>query len=611
MSFTVSHAVTAQTEEKSFSALKESILTAAKAAKEAGRRDALVIDIQGGWHYLDTPLVLSAEENPELLSLDITLRGKDGDTPKIHCFRRIELSEFETVEGKPYLKYQLPKGEDGKYPHFHNLFLNAVSLSPAKSAIWRNPDALTAEEKKGEAKREGFYIPFEIAERLASDDLGSTELTMLVEWEFVTVHIASVDLARTKEIGGAVYALATLKDGEMDAFCVDCHRQLNIPNRETYLINSPAFLTPNTYAYDYERGVIYVLPKNTEKIAGQFVQYPTTESYLYLEGLENFTVEHIEFTGTTVKYLCNKHYHSGQANTLKHEGRIKTAAVVASNMKNFTVRGCNFRDLGGNGLLLINKTVGARIESSLFENIGMSALSVGNPTTKWEDPVNRNFNIRIENNLFRRIGYEYPSALCVCVAMVDGLKVLHNTIEGCAYSAMSIGWGWLPVDYLPGEKCNVRAAEIAFNYIHNYMDILRDGGAIYVVGANAKPEGYPERFNFMHDNYAELDVMRDGSKYGYYCDGCATNWEVRHNVIVNCANPLYSQHHPLALSYHNHFFDNYSTTEPIKWFQAPGRDVVFYDCKVETAGFEALAEAYPTAREIKENAGCSLKLLPM
>ena len=611
MSFTLSHAVNSQAEHKSFSALKEGILAAAREAQSAGRRDKLVIDIEGGWHYLDTPLVLSAVENPELLSLDITLRGKNGDTPKIHCFRRIELSMFEAVEGKPYLKYQLEKGEDGEYPHFHNLFLNAVSISPAKSVAWNNPDSLSPEEKKGDAHREGFYIPYDVAERLASDALGSTELTMLVEWEFVTVHIASVDLTKKKEFGGKTYALATLWEGEMDAFSVDCHRQLNITNREAHLANTPAFLSPDTYAYDYKNGTIYILPKDTEHIAGQFVQFPVAENYLTLEGLENFSIEHIEFTGTTVKHLCKTLYHSGQANTLKHYGRLRTAAVVASNMKSFTVSGCNFRDLGGNGLLLVNQTVGARIESCLFENIGMSALSVGNPTTKWEDPVNRNFNIRIENNLFRHIAYEYPTALCVCVAMVDGLKVLHNTIEGCAYSAMSIGWGWLPVDYFPGEKCNVRAAEIAYNYIHNYMDVLRDGGAIYVVGANAKPEGYPERFNCMHDNYAELDVRRDGSKYGYYCDGCATNWEVRHNVIVNCANPLYSQHHPLALSYHNHFFDNYSTTQPIKWFQAAARDVLFYDCYVVEDGFDALAAAYPVARNIKENAGCSLKLLPM
>ena len=127
--------------------------------------------------------------------------------------------------------------------------MNAVSLSPAKSAVWRNPDTLSPEEKKGDAKRAGFYIPYEIAETLASDDLGSTELTMLVEWEFVTLHIASVDLTKTKEFDGARYALAIPKAGEMDAFCVDCHRQLNIGNREAHFANAPAFLTPDTYEF--------------------------------------------------------------------------------------------------------------------------------------------------------------------------------------------------------------------------------------------------------------------------------------------------------------------------------------------------------------------------
>ena len=172
---------------------------------------------------------------------------------------------------------------------------------------------------------------------------------------------------------------------------------------------------------------------------------------------------------------------------------------------------------------------------------------------------------------------------------------------------MSVGWGWEPVNYTKGESCNVRNAEIAYNYIHNYMDVLRDGGAIYVLGGNADPAIHTDRFNCMHDNYACLDVRRDGSKYGYYCDGATSNWEVRDSVIINCATPLYSQHHPLALSYHNHFFNNYSTTHHRREFHAPGRDVLFYDCHVVEEGEDALYEAYPIAKEIKAAAGCNLK----
>ncbi len=593
---------------KDLSMLKESILAMAREAKESDRHATLCVDIQGGWHYLDAPITLSAVENPELLSLDITVRGKNGDRPRIYNFQRIELPAFERVEGKPYLKYQLPKDKDGNYPLFRNLFLNAISIPMAKSAMWHNPDLLTDAERKGETKRAGFYIPAALAEQIAMDALGALELTMHVEWEFFTTHIERIDLNDTCDFDGVKYVRAIPVREEMDHFCGDCHRILNIKNRETFLANSPALLTePDTFAYDYKNGIIYLLPKDADNLTGQFVQYPSAENFLYLEGLENFTLENIEFTGTTSKHLCRELYYSGQANNVKRAGRLPHAALIASNTRNLTVRGCAFTDLGGNGVLLVNSSRGATIKDCLFDNIGMSALSIGNPTSHWEEEKNRNFNIRIENNLFRHIAYEYPTALCIFVGMVDTLKILHNTIEGCAYSAMSIGWGWEPVKYTKGEFCNVRNAEIAYNYIHNYMDVLRDGGAIYVVGGNADPEIHAERFNCMHDNYARLDVRRDGSKYGYYCDGATSNWEVRHSVIINCATPLYSQHHPLALSYHNHFFDNYSTTHHRKDFHAPGRDVLFYDCHVVEEGEDALYEEYPVAKEIKAVAGCNLK----
>ena len=146
--------------------------------------------------------------------------------------------------------------------------------------------------------------------------------------------------------------------------------------------------------------------------------------------------------------------------------------------------------------------------------------------------------------------------------------------------------------------------EIAYNYIHNYMDLLRDGGAIYVLGGCANYKSYTNRFNRMHDNYAELG---DNSKYGYYCDGASSNWDVFHSVIINCATPLYSQTHPQALSYHNHLHDVYSTTTPRRDYHAPGRDVLFYDNHIVHEGREALFEKYPAAKAIKDAAGCNLK----
>ena len=611
MSITLNKIVNTPTDLGDLSSVREQILAAARTAQAANRHDDIVIELDPGAYNLTEPFVLSAEENPELTSLNITLRGKYAQTAKIQSLVRLDGKRFVRAEDKPYFTYQMEKDSEGKYPRFHDLHLNFREIEMTKSPVWRNPDTLSPEERRGEKKKPGFYAPLSIAEPLAAFDIHGSEVMIHIEWQFCVVHAERVDLSDIKEFNGEKYALIRCKEDEMALFCHDCHPELNIGNREVYLRNCPAYIEAkeDTYAYDFENGVLYINPHDKVYMAYHAVEYPLLENLFLISGLENFTLEGITFTGTTSKYICDNIYYSGQANCETRARRLRHAAIVTASMRNLTVKNCAFRDLGGNGVLLTDDTNVAHLADNVFDNIAMCALSVGNPTTDYDDPKNRNYSIRVENNYFHNIAYEYPSALCVYVGMVDTLKILHNTIEGCGYSAFSVGWGWNSVPYSLGEKFNVRNAEIAYNYIHNFMDVLRDGGAIYVLGGNANPRYTPERFNRMHDNYAELDVMRDHSKYGYYCDGSSSNWDVSHSVIVNCARPLFSQWTVAsAYTYHNHLHDVYSTTPVEMRSHAPERDSVIYDYHMVKEGREALFEKYPVAKEIMENAGCRLVL---
>ena len=509
---------------------------------------------------------------------------------------------------------QLPKEPDGKYPRFNELFLNGKHIEGTHSPMWVNRIALTAEERSGEVKRKGLYVPLPIAKQLAEGVMGSTEILMCIEWQFATLHAAGVDLTDTCELGGETHALVTLREGEMDYFCTTMNF-LNIGNRNCFFRNSPAFLSePNTYAYDYERGIIYLLldaPLAPEMLA---VEYATLENLIHIEGLKNVTLEDLCFTGVTSKYACDNTYIAGQANyVVRGVGRLRHAALLLENVQGVTVRRCTFEHMGCNGIQAVDGTVNLKIEECNFENVGMCAITVGNLSAVWDEPKNRNYNLRIENNYFKHIGYDYPAAPCIHVGMVDHLRILHNTIKECSYSAMSVGWGWARVAYELGEKCNVRDAEIAYNYIENYMDVLRDGGAIYVLGGNANPDTTTHRFNFMHDNFAILEKSGDGEKYGYYCDGSSTNWDVSHNAIVNCARALFSQHTvPSAYTFHNHIHDIYVAAPKnmveYSYCHAPFRDTLFYDLHiVDDPTLEALEAAHPEVIAIRENAGCKLK----
>jgi hypothetical protein len=240
----------------------------------------------------------------------------------------------------------------------------------------------------------------------------------------------------------------------------------------------------------------------------------------------------------------------------------------------------------------------------------MCGVTVGNPSWEWENEKNRTFHARVENCRFRHIAYAYPSAPCIYFGQVDGVKLLHNTVEDCAYSAVSIGWTWSPAEFELGERVNIRGAELAYNYFHNYMQLLKDGGAIYVLGGNANRYTTPERFNRMHDNFALLDERKNEyGKYGYYCDGSASNWDVYHSVVLNTEQmPIFSQPHPQALSYHNHFTEIYSNTTPHVSTHVPMRDIIRENYVYDNVTPEEYLAKHPEAKRIRDAAGSTLFL---
>ena len=411
------------------------------------------------------------------------------------------------------------------------------------------------------------------------------------------------------EFKGVPHALVKLKEGEIDFFCEKCLTILNVGNRVTFFRNAPAYVTEEySYAYDYENGSLTLcLPANIS--VGSFaVEYARLENLVVIEGLENFTLENLTFTGVTTKFVCENPVFAGQANSIRGKGRLRHAAVLADNTRKMTVRTCRFHHMGGNGVQSVNTSIGFAVENCSFKGIGGCGVTVGNPSYKWDDPQNRTYNTRIENNYFENTGWLSPASPCIYVGMVDELRILHNTVEGCTYSAVSVGWGWDVKSYELGEQFNVRDAEIAYNYFHNFMTLLRDGGAIYVLGGNANPKTTPDRFNREHHNYAVLDeIVFNGAKYGYYCDGASSNWDVSDSVVINVDEmPIFSQPHLGSLTYHNHFRNIYSTTEPHISSHVPERDVIRSGYRMVKGGEKELLEAYPEAKAIRDAAGAKL-----
>lgn len=593
----------------------DAILAAAKAAEAENKRMKYEVVLPLGRHALTKTFRLSAKENPELNFLDLTIRAEDSGTAEVHSLVRLDGLKFAKAEKKSYLTYDFVK-EDGKIPLFRDLFLNFNHLQRSRSRVFYNLDPITEEERRGDYDREGFWIPMDIAKRMADAPLGTPEIMIYLEWDFAVFHIAGIDLEKTREEKGEAYAFARLKAGEGSPSLRRLNTYIRIEGREMYIMNSPGLIELNTYAYDYEHGMLYLDPEKPEYIGYHAVEYPALDVLFELDGVSGVTLEGLTLYGTTTTYACENPYFSGQANTIPgyggvRTGRLPAAAVLARDVRNVTVSNCLFRDLGTNGVQVVDSSVGVTVKNSRFKNVAMCGVTLGNPTWEWENEKNRTFAARVENCLFRHIAYEYPSAPCIYVAQVDGLKILHNTVEDCAYSAVSVGWTWSPATFELGERCNIRGAEIAYNRFDGFMQRLKDGGAIYVLGGNANRHTTKERFNCMHDNFAIAhgDRTQFTGKYGYYCDGAASNWEVRDSVMFNVPLfPVFSQPHPQALSYHNHFDTIYANTQPHPASHVPMRDVVRQNYIYEDLSPEEFFLKHPEAKRICDAAGSDLYL---
>ena len=100
MAITLNKIVNSPKEYTSLSDVRESILAAARAAKEAERRDSVVIELDAGAYNLTQPFVLSSTENPELSFVGAAEVVEKLVPPKKAALKELNMKALEL--GKTY-----------------------------------------------------------------------------------------------------------------------------------------------------------------------------------------------------------------------------------------------------------------------------------------------------------------------------------------------------------------------------------------------------------------------------------------------------------------------------------------------------------------------------
>lgn len=554
----------------------------------------VTIVMEDGVYILDETVSISAKS--EFATLNIV--AKDGAKPIISGLQNIDPAGFSKVEGQEYYLYQFTQDENGKYPVFRDLYVDGNRAQISKSETYVSQEHFTSTDA---AVQQGIYIDPTLAAQLPIDDMADCQLYMSADWEYYIVHVDSVDMNNTKNYNGNEHVMLKLDQTQLQEWMSRHNRVLQMNNRGYYLMNHPVLINEDgEYAYDSTTGRLWYRPANGKSIENINFSYSTIETLFSFTDMHNVVISGLTFTGTTCKQIPENGYLSAQANGESRKGGpLHIAAIYIMNGDNISIRNCTFDNIGNNGVMFRKKTTNASITGCDFKNIAMSAITIGEHGWTWSDS-NCATDIKIYNNYLEHIGYEYPSAVAIFISLVKDAKILNNTIIDTAYTGINVGWGWGYATFKYEESYCVNNVEVAYNRIEKYMQVTRDGGAVYILGSSAE-ETYRENFNFLHDNYA-YNENADPKQIAYYLDEASANWHVYDNVSIGALRSLFVQHEAGNFA-RNILVERLYADEYISPKNAnEERHVIVKDIKL--AKQDDMYTKYPEARLIEYMSGC-------
>jgi len=150
--------------------------------------------------------------------------------------------------------------------------------------------------------------------------------------------------------------------------------------------------------------------------------------------------------------------------------------------------------------------------------------------------------------------------------------ITNNHIFNLPYTGVSVGWMWSPV--ATPSRQNI----IAGNHIHDIMNILSDGGGIYMLGLQP---GSKILNNRIHD--VEVNAGRAESN-GMFLDEGITDVFVADNLVYNIAKSPLRFHRATVNLVRNNYFFSKDGNPPIRYNTTKEEDIRKEDNKEFSEG---------------------------
>ena len=342
-------------------------------------------------------------------------------------------------------------------------------------------------------------------------------------------------------------------------------------NSAFYLTNARELQdVPGEWYHDIDARKVYYYLREGEKMQEAEVIVPAVETLVRVEGTLDRPVCHIRFEKITFSYTtwmrpsekghiplqAGMYLTDGyridpkmQRDYLNHPldnqgwlGRPAAAVRVAA-AKQIDFERCRFEHLGSTGLDYEEAVQGGVVRGCLFRDIAGNGLLVGSfspaahETHLPYDPADRRevcTQQHINNCYFTEIGNEDWGCLAIAAGYVGDVNIEHNEISEVPYSGISLGWGWTQT-----VNC-MRNNRVHANLIHHYAKHMYDVAGIYTLGS--QPKSYVTE-NCVHSIYKPGYVHDPNHWFYLYTDEGSSfitvrdNWTEGEKYLQNANGP--------------------------------------------------------------------------
>jgi hypothetical protein len=552
------------TKEKPFATIEKAYESVVRAAATDTKSDHFVL-LAAGQYNIEKPLAISSSDFEKFIG---RLVFKPAGKGEVVISGGYKLTGWQNSGGDLWFA-GLPSGIIKPRELFAGL---------KRAVRARYPDTGYLRVKKaGEDRRTSFF--FNEGDFPVPAEEEKVELVLLHDWSVSRIRVKEINYEENRLI--AVDSIGARKPA---FFNID-HWE---PDPRYFLENSKEFLNAD-YEWYYDEAERKVLLKLPEGLSPNDIDItiPVSEGLIKLRGDENNLLKNIHFEGITFRHsfweIPEKGYCGIQACHFdpRFNGKgwsVVPAAFFAEWTENCTVSDCTFENIGGSGLWFSTGCRDCSISDSRFSDISGNGVMIGEGRDretkgdKWwiSAPGQVATGNKIENCVVTGCGQQFSGAVGVWCGLTAETVITENEIHGLPYTGISIGWMWSPVP----TPC--RENIIEGNHIHHIMQVLSDGGGIYMLGLQP---GSQIRGNRIHD--VSINAGRAESN-GMFLDEGTTDVEVVNNLIYNIAkSPLRFHRATTNLVMNNYLFCKEGTA-PIRYNNTKEEDIKKVDNKVFT-----------------------------